>query len=209
MTVNVSLLETSISNEMAHDKFLGHIKGIESMRKENRYGIKLNDRVTIDYVAKLKNEKVVLSSKVTGPLTFKVGHFSIIEGLNKVILGMHVGETKNCSFSPEETFGVIDDDLICAIPLSDLPENAKEGQRISDKDNKIHFTILNIDLEKKEAILNANHILAGQVLDFIITVLKVRRPSSSSVEIPQGKQSIINSKASTSLWPSYYLSEAF
>lgn len=146
---------------------------------KNNYGIKFNDIVTISYTAKTENGEIVLSSHSEGPLTFRVGHFPLIKGLNKAILGMNIGESKKCIFSPEEAFGVIDKLLICKIPLSDLPNGLKEGESVSDKSTRTYFKILKIDSVDNEVLLDANHILAGQILTFSMTVLGKMEESSS------------------------------
>ena len=152
------------------------------MNKLNRDGIRYNDIVTIDYVGRIKNGDIVLSSSHEGPLTFKVGHFTLISGFNSAILGMKIGESKKCVFSPKESFGPIDESLICTVPLTDLPSNIQVGQKISDKSKMTYFTVLNIDKENCEVVIDANHILAGQELSFVITVLSIKYPSSAFAE---------------------------
>lgn len=147
-------------------------------------GIKYNDIVTIDYVGRIKNDKIVLSSQQEGPLTFKVGHFTLITGFNNALLGMKIGESKRCTFSPRESFGFIDEALICTVPLRDLPSNIQVGQKISDEEKRVFFNVLSIDKENNEVILDANHVLAGQELSFVITVLSIKCPNSSSIDLP-------------------------
>lgn len=151
------------------------------MNKQKKDGIKYNDIVTIDYVGRIKNDEIVLSSQQEGPLTFKVGHFTLITGFNNAILGMKIGESKNCTFSPKECFGFIDESLIHTVHVKDLPSNIQVGQKISYGGKRSFFNVLSIDLENNEVLLDANHILAGQELSFVITVLSINYPNSSFV----------------------------
>ena len=152
------------------------------MNYPNKDGIKYDDIVTIDYVGRIKNEKIVLSSQEEGPLTFKVGHFTLITGFNTALIGMKIGESKRFTFPPNECFGFIDESLICTVPLKDLPSSIQVGQKVSDEGKRTFFNVVNIDKENNEVILDANHILAGQELRFVITVLSIRYPNSSLAE---------------------------
>ena len=147
------------------------------MIKKYSYGVQLNDIVSIDFIGKLKDETEVLSSKEEGALTFQVGRFEIIKGLNSSVIGMTKGQSKKFSIPASEAFGDIKDSLIKYVPIKDLPIGTSRGAKISFNEKGRVYTVIDVDKNSKEAILDANHLLAGQEIKFEIKILNVRRPS--------------------------------
>ncbi|MDA8793313.1 FKBP-type peptidyl-prolyl cis-trans isomerase [Bacteriovoracaceae bacterium] len=145
-------------------------------------GIKENDIVTIDYLGKLNSGKVVITSKNEGPLTFSVGHFRRIKGFNSAVLGMKVGQIKNCSFKPIEAFGTIDKNLLYKVPLINLPRNIQIGQKVSNFKKGYMFSIVDIDYNNSEAYLDANHAFAGEIISFCITIIGIKDPLPQSIK---------------------------
>lgn len=149
------------------------------MSKE-REGISVNDIVTIDYTAKLRNGLTVLCTENEGPLTFKVGEFTLVEGFNEAVLGMKIGESKKIVISPEEAFGKINKNLIFQVLLSKLPPFIKVGQRIITKNSKRFFNVVNVNSEDGMALLDGNHKLAGKTLDFQLRILSIKYPPKNN-----------------------------
>lgn len=139
-------------------------------------GIKVGDIITIDYNARLKNGRTILSTKNRSPLTFKVGYFSPIRGFNLAVVGMKIGELKKIKISPTDAFGEIDQELICYIPLDDLPKYIRVGQRVLRKGRDIKFSVLEVNSDKGFAVLDGNHFLAGKDLEFSIRILSIKYP---------------------------------
>lgn len=139
-------------------------------------GISKNDIVTIDYTAKLRDGLTVLSTEHEGPLTFKVGDFSLVKGFNQAVLGMKIGEKKKVVFNPDEAFGEVKKNLILEVLLSKLPPFVKIGQRIITKNSRRFFNVVNIDSDQGMALLDGNHKLAGQTLHFHLKILSIKYP---------------------------------
>lgn len=88
------------------------------------------DTVDIDYVLFAENGSVYDTSiesvaRASGiykeglsykPLRFKVGDGSVIKGVEKAVLGMHVGEERNVSIPPEEAYGEYKPELLAVMP---------------------------------------------------------------------------------------------
>lgn len=135
--------------------------------------IKDGDQVTINFTAKLENGQVFSDSEKDGPLTFKVGEFDLIEGLNGAVIGLAEGEKKEVTLKPEEAFGEYDQELLMAYPVDQLPPETVVGVQFKDDQTEKIWTVRKIDAEKGEAILDGNHILAGQPIVFELEVVKV------------------------------------
>ena len=133
----------------------------------------------------MKDGITVMSTVSDGPLTFKVGHFSLVNGFNRAVLGMKVGERKNVIISAKDAFGAFDEKLISRVSLSLLPEYIRVGQRILAKD-ETYYNVLEVNNEEGIAILDANHFLAGKDLSFSIRILGAKiSPSSSRIGKPK------------------------
>ena len=65
-------------------------------------GVRFNDVITVEYTGELNNGRIVVSSQIAGRLTFRVGAFQTIQEFNKVVLGMKLGETRECVFDTQE-----------------------------------------------------------------------------------------------------------
>jgi FKBP-type peptidyl-prolyl cis-trans isomerase 2 len=140
------------------------------------YEIKEGDVVTVEYVGSLDNGMVFTSSKDDGPLTFKVGEYHLIKGLDNAVIGMAKGRSKKVKVEPREGFGEYDEKLIVTFPLAQLPENAAKGMQLKDEsdDGKGRiWTIKEINSETSEATLDGNHRLAGHPLHFEIKIQDV------------------------------------
>lgn len=144
-------------------------------------GVQRDDIVTIEYNAKLENGATVLSTTEEGPLTFKVGEFPLVEGLNDAVIGMKLGETKRVLIKPDFAFGKFESQLLEEYPLSKLPNFIRIGQRIFLHGRRPAFNVLSVDTEEGTATLDGNHVLAGKDLIFYIKLICVKMPPSIKV----------------------------
>ncbi|RLA64818.1 MAG: peptidylprolyl isomerase [Epsilonproteobacteria bacterium] len=135
--------------------------------------IKSGDKISINFVAKLEDGQVFSDSKNDGPLDFTVGEFDLISGLNQAVIGLDEGEKKEVTLKPEEAFGKYDEELLMSYAIDQLPPETIVGVQFKDDQTEKIWTVKNIDEEKGEAILDGNHILAGQPIIFSIEVIKV------------------------------------
>jgi FKBP-type peptidyl-prolyl cis-trans isomerase 2 len=149
------------------------------MNDKRNDGINLNDIITVDYSAKVKNGRTVLTTLDKKPLTFKVGTFSQILGFNKAVIGMKIGDIKKVTIQPKEAFGEIDTDLVFHVLLSEIPKFSRIGQRVKMVGKDDHFSVLDVDSDAGVAVLDSNHILAGLPLEFNIRILSIKIPPSS------------------------------
>lgn len=139
-------------------------------------GAKRNDIITIEYSAKVKSGTTVLSTNKEGPLTFRVGDFPLVKGLNEAVLGMKLGETKRVEIYPSEAFGEFDKSLVEEYPLKKLPDFIRTGQRIFLHGRRTSFNVIDVNSEDGLATLDGNHLLAGKDLSFVIKVICIKVP---------------------------------
>jgi FKBP-type peptidyl-prolyl cis-trans isomerase SlyD len=89
-------------------------------------------------------------------------------------VGQVANESKTVELEPSDHFGEYDPELLREIPLSQLPEGAKEGQVLLSPDGDASAKIVDIDGDM--AIIDTNHPFAGKTLSYVITLLKVAPP---------------------------------
>jgi peptidylprolyl isomerase len=133
-------------------------------------------KVTIDYIGQLENGMVFTNSKEDGTIQFEVGKYETIKGLNQAVIGMKAGEEKEVQLDPTNAFGEYNQDLLISVPLKDLPENAVVGMQLRGDDGSGFeqvWTIKEIQENEQCAILDGNHLLAGQNLLFKIKISNV------------------------------------
>ncbi len=128
----------------------------------------IGDKVTIEYTAKLNDGTIFeRSADYPDPITFIVGQREVLPGLEKAVVGMHIGEEKNFILAPEAAFGLRDQDLVRKVSLEELPHGQplREGMVLTvnvANGKQQMVTILKITSEG--ALLDFNHPLAGEAL---------------------------------------------
>ncbi len=119
----------------------------------------------------------------TGPegLVYLHGHGDIFPKIEMALEGRFVGEGFTIALEPHEAFGEYDADAIRLVPVERLgdPEQLRPGLQYSEvpgegPDGRIWRIT---DIAEGQAILEANHPLAGIGLQFGIKVLDVQDPT--------------------------------
>ena len=124
-------------------------------------------RARIHYTAKLKNGKIVGSSKKGQPLAFTIGKGKVLKGLEQGIIGMCAGQVREVEISPEQGFGSRNEKLVMCLDRSKLPdslmlEKGRVVQYRSETQEVVNLLIR--DFDDKTVTVDANHPLAGETL---------------------------------------------
>ena len=137
---------------------------------------KAGDSVRIHYTGTLNDGTTFDSSREREPLEFTIGSGQIISGLDAVMPGMTVGETKTVTIPCDEAYGQPDPDRIQEFPRADFPDHLTlepgvvlQAQEASG--NVVHFAVRKVTDEK--VTLDANHPLAGQDLTFEVELVSI------------------------------------
>lgn len=145
----------------------------------------INDLVVaMDYRLSVDGE-IVDSSEGQEPLEFLQGHSNIISGLEREMLGMKIGESKDVVVQPAEGYGEIDPEAFIEVPKNEFPEHipveaGTELQVDNEEGEPVYARIEKIENNVVE--LNFNHPLAGKELHFSVTVLALREPSKEELD---------------------------
>lgn len=128
--------------------------------------------VRIDYTLHVENELID-----QGQLEYLHGHRNIVAGLEDALDGKAVGDKVSVSVPPEKGYGLYDPEGVQVLERRAFPADAEleEGAMFYAEDpqgNPMPFTILNV--EGSEVTVDFNHALAGETLEFEVTVTGVR-----------------------------------
>lgn len=131
--------------------------------------------VSIGYV--LKNDQgELLDQSGDEPLVYLHGHRNIVPGLEKALAGLAVGDKKSTKIEPAEGYGEYDPQLRFAIPREKLGGEAPPVDTLVQLQNPNgqRFVARIAELDDQQAVLDANHPLAGVNLNFEVTIVNIR-----------------------------------
>ena len=145
--------------------------------------------VTMDYTLRLGSGEAVDSSEGQDPRVFHFGRGQIISGLEREMTGMQSGDQKEICVAPGEGYGLRGPEAIQKIPLDRFPEDItpEVGMRLTVKGprgEEMPFTI--IAVSEDQATLDFNHPLAGESLNFSVTVRDVCPAGEERIIVPGG-----------------------
>ena len=141
--------------------------------------VEKGDKVAIHYVGTLDDGEEFDSSRAEGrePIAFTVGGGMMIQGFDKGVLGMKQGETKTLECAPADAYGERDDANKMNVPKAEVvnavgEEYAVVGSKLMVGQG-MQATIT--EVTDDEVVLDCNHPLAGQTLNFDIEVMSIER----------------------------------
>lgn len=131
--------------------------------------------VSIDYTLTDSNGEVLDTSKGREPLAYIQGTGSIVIGLEEALEGKEKGASVKVSVPPAKGYGEREDALTQTVPRAMFDvEDIQPGMRFhAEGEHGVHVvTVTAVDQES--VTVDANHPLAGQTLNFDVSVVDVR-----------------------------------
>lgn len=137
---------------------------------------KIGDKVRVHYTGKLEGGTVPDTSQNSRSVEFTLGNGDYIQGFEKGIVDMAIGDEKTFIVPPEEAFGRSHEELMADVKKSDLPKNIPHviGQTLNIKlpgDDPLQAII--ISTHEDFVTLDANHPLAGRTLVFDVKLTDI------------------------------------
>lgn len=137
---------------------------------------KAGDTLRIHYTGKLDNGTVFDKSEGRDPLEFTVGNGDIIPGLDRGVVGMEVGETREVTVRPEEAYGPRIEGQVQSVPREaipdDIPTEIGTQLNVQMKDGS-NVSVVVSGASDSHVELDANHPLAGKTLTFDVTLVEI------------------------------------
>ena len=131
-------------------------------------------KVKIHYTGTFDDGEIFDSSREVDPLEFEVGAGQVIAGFDAAVLGMAVGETKKIRLLEGEAYGPYNSEMVFDADPSQFEEEialevGQQFQTEMEDGTPLLLTVKSIEGEK--ITLDANHPMAGKVLNFDLEVV--------------------------------------
>lgn len=147
--------------------------------------ITMHSLVLMHYTLAFPGGKIIESSYDDEPVEITMGHGDITEGMELALYGLKEGDKQTLTLTPEQGFGLRDEDNISEMPVSDFPPDLppEPGLAFSfetPQGEEIPGTVLRVKGDKVE--VDFNHPLAGQELVFSVEILGINNAHSELSE---------------------------
>jgi len=138
--------------------------------------INMHSLVLMHYSITLTNGSEIESSFDDEPVQITMSESDITDGMELAIFGLKEGDTQTLTLTPEQGFGLRDEDNIHDMPLTDFPEDLQPEIGLSysfesPEGDEIPGTV--VSLNESSAEIDFNHPLAGHEIVFTIKILGV------------------------------------
>jgi FKBP-type peptidyl-prolyl cis-trans isomerase SlyD len=144
-----------------------------------------NTVVSIHYTLTDAEGNQIDSSAGREPLKFLSGAGNIIPGLEKELVGSEAGEKKQVTVEPAEGYGEVMPQLIQVLPAEAFTgvDEVKPGMEFQAQgpDGRTQYVVVK-DVGDEGVTIDANHPLAGQTLNFDVTVEDVREATEEEIQ---------------------------
>jgi peptidylprolyl isomerase len=139
--------------------------------------VQWGDRVRVDFMAWLEDGTLIDSSIYSEPVIFTAGARTVMRGLEALVIGMCVGESKTERLPPDSIYGPYRPELACEVSRNWLRAQGVEpliglGLEVRKTDGTLvsmHVAALDGD----RVTLDANHRLAGKNLMVQLDLLEI------------------------------------
>ncbi len=140
--------------------------------------------VSIHYKLTNNDGQVLDSSEGRDPLSYIQGSKNIIKGLEDALEGKTTGDKLNVTVPPEEAYGLREEEKVQAIPKSSFGEiqEIQPGQQFQMQTQAGPVIISVVEVQGDQVLIDANHPLAGETLNFEVEVTNVRDASQEELD---------------------------
>ncbi len=140
--------------------------------------------VSIDYTLTDTEGNVLDTSDGQSPMSYIQGIGNLISGLEKALEGKAVGASLSVSVPPEEGYGTRDDAMRQAVPRDrfEFDSPIEIGMRFQAMGEAGPQVVTVVEVDEENVTIDTNHPLAGETLNFVVTVIDVREASPEELE---------------------------
>lgn len=138
--------------------------------------VKAGSTVKIHYTGTFDDGEVFDSSRETEPLEFEVGAGQVIPGFDNAVIGMSVGEAKQVRLLEDEAYGSYNQEMVFDADPDQFeegltPEIGQQFQTEMEDGTPLLLTVKSTEAGK--IVLDANHPMAGKVLNFDLELMVI------------------------------------
>jgi FKBP-type peptidyl-prolyl cis-trans isomerase SlyD len=119
---------------------------------------------------------VLDTSKGRKPLSYLHGRGNIVPGLEAALEGKSSGESFEITVPPDQGYGEHNESLVVQVDRGKFQgvDEIEPGMRFQAQTQDGTHILTVVDVEDQAVTVDANHPLAGQNLNFDVTVVEVR-----------------------------------
>lgn len=143
-----------------------------------------NSVVAFHYTLTNDAGEVLDSSEGREPLTYLHGAGNIVPGLEKELEGRTAGDKVQATVAPEEGYGEKQSQLVQEVPRDAFQgvESVEPGMQFQAQTQGGPLMVTVTQVEGDTVVVDGNHPLAGQTLNFDVEIAEVRAASEEEVE---------------------------
>ncbi len=140
--------------------------------------------LTLEYTLRDKDGEIIDKSEAGEPMCLHLGKGLVVEGFEENVKDLAEGQTVRFSVSPEKGYGAHDPAMVQSLPRNLFPEDftAEPGLLIDFETDMGAGTLRVVEADAETVTCDFNHPLAGQELDFEVSVLKVEEHSEEECD---------------------------
>lgn len=138
--------------------------------------------VTIHYTLRDGRGNLLETTDADDPQTFVWGYRTVVPGLELALEGAFAGDVIDVTVAPEDGYGLRDDTDIFEVERSEFPDDvAVGGEFDAEGDDGTTLTMRVTEVRDDAVVVDANHPLAGETLNFKVRVVAVREATPDEV----------------------------
>ena len=126
-----------------------------------------------------------LIEKTDAPIEYLHGGYDgIFPVVEQALDGKNVGDTCRVRLEPDDAFGEYDAELVHVEPIDKFPGKVNVGMQFEGPSGASAETLVYTvtDIADEKVVVDGNHPLAGQTLDFACTVAAVRAATDEELQ---------------------------
>lgn len=149
--------------------------------------VKAGDTVSLHYKGTLNDGTIFDSSEGREPLQFEVGSGMVIKGFDDGVMGMQVGEKKSIHIGVDEAYGPANEQMIFKFDKAGIPGDIplEVGGTLNMHDGQQTVPVIIREVEDAHVLLDANHPLAGQELNFDLEIVNITEGGKTAVDFEE------------------------
>lgn len=141
-----------------------------------------NNVVTIHFTVSSADGTQIDSSRNGDPMVFLQGSHFLIQGLEDELNGKTVGDKFVIDIAPNLAYGERHEELVQAVPKSMFEDmDVTPGMTFRATTDDGEQSVMIIDVDDENVIVDGNHPLSGMTLNFDVEVLDVREATAEEI----------------------------
>ncbi|NJD08742.1 MAG: peptidylprolyl isomerase [Methylococcaceae bacterium] len=140
--------------------------------------------VSIHYTLTNTDGDVLDTSRNGEPLAYLHGAGNIIPGLENALAGKRAGDRLNVSVAPDEGYGTHDPAMVQRVPRAAFQgiDTIEPGMQFHAETAEGLQTVTVVEVDDETVVVDGNHPMAGQILNFDVEIAAVREASAEELD---------------------------